>query len=141
MLCDFETSFVIIIDFCCCNLSIYSISAIDSSSHLQSGYLEGNIINYGDFEECMKVTSLNNKIHGQYCTVEFDVKNIKDPIGNKTYTAIYHMSTMALCLPSSCQEGEVTIMMKNQLKTDPSVSCMRREDIVTKPKRSQYLIM
>lgn len=44
---------------------------VDATAKLQSGILRGNIINFGDYDECLSVNSgeddANERVVGQYC--------------------------------------------------------------------------
>lgn len=41
----------------------------DSSAKLTSGILNGNINQYGDFDECLSVEESEKQFQGQYCLV------------------------------------------------------------------------
>lgn len=52
------------------------ISVFDAHSKLQSGILEGNVANFGDFDECVNVDSEGSghnveRIRGKYCFGDF----------------------------------------------------------------------
>lgn len=50
------------------------LSVVDATAKLQSGILRGNMINYGDFDECMSVKSggyfEDEVVEGQYCLAQ-----------------------------------------------------------------------
>lgn len=56
----------------------------DASGKLSSGILNGNINQFGDFDQCLEVTSENDnihpeatdasKIHGKYCLAYLEIK-------------------------------------------------------------------
>lgn len=42
----------------------------DSTAKLTSGLLNGNINQYGDFDQCVNVISNDNEIQGNYCLAQ-----------------------------------------------------------------------
>ena len=53
--------------------SFDSITVFDASAKLPSGILNGNLNQFGDFDQCLNVISRNGKFKGQHClaTVQF----------------------------------------------------------------------
>ena len=45
----------------------FHFSVHDSSAKLNSGILNGNLNQYGDFDQCLDVTASNENYQGQYC--------------------------------------------------------------------------
>lgn len=46
---------------------LFLIVVYDSSAKIPSGILNGNINQFGDFDQCLKVNDENSGIQGQYC--------------------------------------------------------------------------
>lgn len=44
---------------------------IDASAKFPSGILNGNLNNFGDFDQCLNVIAENNEFRGKYCLVNF----------------------------------------------------------------------
>lgn len=63
----------------------------DSSAKLTSGILNGNINQYGDFDECLSVEEPEKHFQGQYCLVylqpELVQKTSKLEVINKLVTS------------------------------------------------------
>ncbi|XP_075234537.1 nose resistant to fluoxetine protein 6-like [Lycorma delicatula] len=95
----------------------WALRMLDSSSHLQSGFLEGNIQNIGDFDQCLKInTNYNNRnIKGRLCRVTFEPPNDLE----ETYK-YYHTRQMILgvCLPTNCEEIDVLMITDQELIFD-----------------------
>lgn len=47
----------------------------DSASKLPHGILEGNVVNYGSFDECLAITNKNKRIQGKYCQIKLYSKH------------------------------------------------------------------
>lgn len=58
------------------NYDDHFYAVLDATAKLPSGLLQGNIIQYGNFDECMEVE------RAQYCLVEVDV----EPLWQKPYS-------------------------------------------------------
>lgn len=48
------------------------ISVLDASAKIPSGLLNGNVNNFGEFDQC--VEAKNEILQGKYCLVEIDMK-------------------------------------------------------------------
>lgn len=49
----------------------------DATAKLPSGLLSGNVLQFGDFDLCMKSNNQAHNIYGQYClaNIQFEVPN------------------------------------------------------------------
>lgn len=46
---------------------IFSHAVHDATAKLPSGVLNGNVNNFGDFDECLNVDAPDNDFQGKYC--------------------------------------------------------------------------
>ncbi|KAF2881821.1 hypothetical protein ILUMI_24377 [Ignelater luminosus] len=76
-----------------------------------SGVLNGNLVHFGDYDECLNVTSTEDEIAGKYClaTVPLeqfipkkDLITTKNPETRVTLPESGTSPAFALCLPDSC---------------------------------------
>ena len=100
---------------------------LDASSSSPSGFFQGTLSNLGDFDECIGIKYGNEEdeisFDGKYfhfVTYLIDpcnkYKNVNGSSGliDMTGTAIPELGlTTSLCLPSSCSEHDVFIMVQN----------------------------
>lgn len=51
---------------------------IDASAKLHSGFAEGNIVDFGSYDECLSINEYENStgIKGKYCLAKVLFKNI-----------------------------------------------------------------
>lgn len=49
------------------NFELWALKMYDASAKLPSGILNGNINQYGDFDQCLNVESKSKSFNGQYC--------------------------------------------------------------------------
>ncbi|KAH7640749.1 hypothetical protein HUG17_8218 [Dermatophagoides farinae] len=99
----------------------------DSNGHFPSGILVGTFFEPGNFDECLKIKSVdNNGIEGKYCIMEIKLPPVLDPKnpplpsnmdnnGMKNWYEsirfIYDWQSLSginngICLPSSCSDVE-----------------------------------
>ncbi|XP_075226493.1 nose resistant to fluoxetine protein 6-like [Lycorma delicatula] len=93
---------------------LWALKMMDASSKIQSGILEGNIADLGQYDECIKVET--NSFKGQHCLVKlivhFDNKYAPVQVpqdvlnGELTFTS-------AICAPSTCS-NEIIQLLFNQ---------------------------
>ncbi|KRT84485.1 hypothetical protein AMK59_59, partial [Oryctes borbonicus] len=57
------------------NFKYWALQMYDATAKLPSGLLHGNILQFGDFDLCMKSSNPVHKIYGQYClaNIQFEV--------------------------------------------------------------------
>lgn len=77
----------------------------DASAKLPSGILQGNVNQYGDFDECLSINAVfknqkskaesgeNSGIQGKYCLVNIDVTATNENIGLQQ--AVYRSQSFA----------------------------------------------
>lgn len=106
------------------------LTVLDSSSSFPSGFFEGTLSNLGDFDECIGIKYRNEDVDGK--EISFDgkyfhfVTYLIDPCNKYskgknnsklidiTETAIPELGlTTSSCLPSSCSNGDLFIMIQN----------------------------
>ncbi|XP_014288490.1 nose resistant to fluoxetine protein 6 isoform X2 [Halyomorpha halys] len=98
--------------------SSWSLDMIDSSSKLQAGILNGNLMDLGGYDQCVEVkvgpTDMNQnlpKFTGQHCLISNNIylPNASIVINGETHTVLdlfgnpYISLTMAQCYPSLCK--------------------------------------
>ncbi|KAL4105101.1 hypothetical protein QTP88_020374 [Uroleucon formosanum] len=109
-------------------LTIWALRMYDSSAKIPSGILNGNINQFGDFDQCLKVNDENSGIQGQYCLTYVEMtlpsnsneklkyiidlmhshsafrSRLEDP-GHR----VPRFSTMnwAVCSPASCSPADI----------------------------------
>lgn len=109
-----------------CDL-VLTPTVLDSSSSFPSGFFEGTLSNLGDFDECIGIKYRNEDVDGK--EISFDgkyfhfVTYLIDPCNKYknnsklidiTETAIPELGlTTSSCLPSSCSNGDLFIMIQN----------------------------
>jgi hypothetical protein len=59
------------------NLDLWALKIYDASAKLPSGILNGNVNQFGDFDQCLDVISPAN-FQGQYCLAYLQPENIND---------------------------------------------------------------
>ncbi|XP_017103756.2 nose resistant to fluoxetine protein 6 [Drosophila bipectinata] len=118
----------------------WAISMIDSWGTIPSGYLYGNRVDMGNYDQCLSVdrtVSESQNIKGKYCMMELPVAKW---LGlNAPILSMINIKT-ALCFPSSCSpefmENLVALVLKGLLGvSDPSSmffinqeSCKTKDD-------------
>lgn len=52
------------------------ISVFDASSKINSGYLSGNIVDFGAFDQCLAIEESfgDRKIYGKYCLILIQIE-------------------------------------------------------------------
>ncbi|XP_066139073.1 nose resistant to fluoxetine protein 6-like [Euwallacea fornicatus] len=110
--------------------NLWALQMLDASAKLQSGLLSGNIFNFGDFDECLKVQVDKGEIgtiQGQYCTVSItrstnstkdlgqlldfantipDIMDIREGTELKKILGLFRMNH-GICLPKSCSAESI----------------------------------
>ncbi|RZF38760.1 hypothetical protein LSTR_LSTR011984 [Laodelphax striatellus] len=125
---------------------IWALKMLDATSNFQSGFLKGNIINLGDFKECLAIGQeyhvtedqshdINKQSYGigeqfhqeQYYSVTGEqFHNIKGQYCMVTFytsqskfvpfVAQHYNIQSGLCVPSSCSVHNVTVLLQNGLQ-------------------------
>ncbi|XP_075234642.1 nose resistant to fluoxetine protein 6-like isoform X1 [Lycorma delicatula] len=118
----------------------WALKMLDSSTQLQSGFLEGNIIDYGNMDECINIKNHQNGFSGQMCRVLFippEEENI--PIMIKR-----QYISMGLCLPSSCHKDSIAYILHQGIDffVDTYISnCVTKDDFIPSYSYLQYSII
>ncbi|KAH8354694.1 hypothetical protein KR084_002745 [Drosophila pseudotakahashii] len=104
---------------------LWALKMIDSWGSIPSGYLFGNLVDLGNYEECLRVDSAISETHsikGKYCFMELPIYKW---LGlNADVLRVTNMKT-ALCFPSSCSATAMENFLKQLFQrllgvTDPS---------------------
>lgn len=89
---------------------------IDSAAKIHSGFLKGNVVNFGNFDECLEVRNPSNTIQGQYCiiTVTTPMK-LGDTFDNRgsafgESVATDSMLFNSVCIPDDCTSAEIVLL-------------------------------
>ncbi|CAH0560293.1 unnamed protein product [Brassicogethes aeneus] len=101
----------------------WALKMFDSSSKIQAGILYGNLMDYGAFDQCLKIYHYqdgNGSIYGKFCTIHIQpdenllkiisgFNNISDARferAKKTVMEGNHL-TWSVCVPHSCQADDI----------------------------------
>lgn len=87
--------------------ALWALRMADASSKIQSGILEGNIVDLGQYDECLKIHTTRFK--GQHCLVPIVAKiNESTPIHlPQDLLNGEFILTSSLCVPSSCSADAI----------------------------------
>lgn len=61
----------------------------DATAKLPSGFLNGNIVQFGDFDLCMKSKNVAHNIYGQYCLANIQVEVPSSPYLAALYNLVH----------------------------------------------------
>nr|XP_018902033.1 PREDICTED: nose resistant to fluoxetine protein 6-like [Bemisia tabaci] len=107
---------------------LWALQMYDASAKLPSGMLSGNVNQYGDFDECLKVESPDGAVAGQYCLSYLEIKlaHKDDPKLNKLHSLLHSHSffksdiddpghrvprsssiNWGVCAPASCSAQDI----------------------------------
>ncbi|XP_056006339.1 nose resistant to fluoxetine protein 6-like isoform X2 [Ostrea edulis] len=120
--------------------SKWAVEMFDAAGKPPTGTLTGNLHFIGSYDQCLGITP-NFTGAGdlrttatKYCRATFDIPDnlmasIKALIGDVNTFGVPITLTWGLCLPASCQEGDVSELFKlgflKTLNLTPSVECSR----------------
>ncbi|XP_063706350.1 nose resistant to fluoxetine protein 6 [Culicoides brevitarsis] len=113
-------------------MELWALKMHDSSAKISAGILNGNINQFGDFDECLSVEEPDGQFQGQYCLVYLqpDVKHPSPKLSTINKLAqsygvfksefddpghrVPRFSTInwGVCVPSTCTHHEVEDSMK-----------------------------
>lgn len=79
----------------------------DSSSKMQPGIFEGNIVDLGMFDECVGINDV--KIRGRHCTLTL----------NYTWYWILWKPKISICVPSSCDAARIQTLLDSTIHDFP----------------------
>ncbi|XP_020803371.1 O-acyltransferase like protein-like [Drosophila serrata] len=94
----------------------WALAMLDSWGNKPSGYLSGNRVDMGNYDECLRVDGTISETHhikGKYCFMDFPIaKWMGFDADNLSATNI----RTAMCLPSSCSAETMEVFMKQLLQ-------------------------
>lgn len=67
------------------------VTVHDSSGKLPSGLLNGNVNQFGDFDECISIDESNHDIRGKYCLAYIQIKAKENEFHSSKIFKIYEM--------------------------------------------------
>ncbi|RZF38761.1 hypothetical protein LSTR_LSTR011985 [Laodelphax striatellus] len=108
----------------------WALKMLDASTQLQSGFLQGNTVDLGNFDQCLAIDNRKNNITGQHCFIYYEV----DGAGSlPTVTDLQHVLS-GICVPSSCSHMNLihllmrSSMVNKETGLEPVISrCQTRE--------------
>ncbi|XP_016949370.1 nose resistant to fluoxetine protein 6 [Drosophila biarmipes] len=116
---------------------IWALKMIDSWGSLPSGILYGNLVDLGNFDECLGIdhsVASNHSVQGKYCLTRFPLApSISHYLALRT----------AVCFPASCSSAHMDTMLRRLLQDllniefDPDESLVR-EDTCKTAEREPY---
>ncbi|XP_069691598.1 nose resistant to fluoxetine protein 6-like [Periplaneta americana] len=93
------------------NGSKWALQMLDSTSKLQSGLLQGNIVELGNFDECLEVDVHEEwgSFVGQHCSTifKFSSPKIDKFVGNLGFLPIIQ----SICMPSTCTPQDLQYVL------------------------------
>ncbi|XP_016995112.2 nose resistant to fluoxetine protein 6 [Drosophila takahashii] len=103
----------------------WALKMIDAWGSIPSGYLFGNLVDMGNYEECLRVDSTISETHsiqGKYCFMELPIYKWLGLTAD--LLKVTNMKT-ALCFPSSCSASVMETFLKQLFQrilgvSDPS---------------------
>ncbi|XP_031358806.1 nose resistant to fluoxetine protein 6-like isoform X1 [Photinus pyralis] len=94
----------------------WALNMYDANGKLSAGLLEGNFVEMGSFDECLRIARTNNHgLTGKYCLGSLYVPS---RYVNNATTRIMHagvqinQTDFAVCFPSSCPAADLQTVMK-----------------------------
>uniref|UniRef100_T1K018 Nose resistant-to-fluoxetine protein N-terminal domain-containing protein n=1 Tax=Tetranychus urticae TaxID=32264 RepID=T1K018_TETUR len=105
------------------------LKMIDSSASFPNGFLDGTLVDFGDFDECLSLKFplplrvLGNSTHehqmtGKHCMVKvhpiLDVKQYK-ALENSWMVKNDFPLNIGICIPSSCSTNEIQLLLSKAL--------------------------
>ncbi|XP_068152868.1 nose resistant to fluoxetine protein 6-like [Drosophila tropicalis] len=96
--------------------SYWALKMIDSWGSLPSGYLVGNVVDLGNYDECVgirKVISSSHRIKGKYCFLELPIAQW---FGVDNEILKYTNMKIATCFPASCSAKTMDKFLGQMLK-------------------------
>lgn len=87
-------------------IKFVSSTVLDASSTVPSGILEGNIVELGSYDECVRIKGefADISIRGQHCM--YEIGKIRES------SIIPYNPTMSICLPRDCNVDDLINMIK-----------------------------
>ncbi|XP_069691612.1 nose resistant to fluoxetine protein 6-like isoform X2 [Periplaneta americana] len=96
--------------------SKWALQMLDSTSKLQSGLLQGSIIELGNFDECLEVDvheELGSFV-GQHCSTifKFSSPDVDEMVGNLGVVPLF----WSVCIPSTCTPQDLQYILSKASK-------------------------
>ncbi|XP_045468713.1 nose resistant to fluoxetine protein 6-like [Harmonia axyridis] len=90
---------------------------LDASSKLiTSGLMEGNIVDLGDFDECLSIENESSEIYGKYCLATVEINTFLSALhsteGNTTSLLLQQTQTKIEKFANSKLAGEISSLLK-----------------------------
>ncbi|KAI1298484.1 hypothetical protein HDE_04186 [Halotydeus destructor] len=100
---------------------------LDASGKTPAAFLEGTVSSFGDYDECLDISSHNTDgaISGKYCMVDIFPRRPKKDLtpGRISLATPQHFNASAyyigLCFPSACTVPDVRVLVKKVLEPFP----------------------
>ncbi|KAH8280696.1 hypothetical protein KR054_000040, partial [Drosophila jambulina] len=93
------------------SLKMWALKMIDSWGSVPSGILTGNLIDLGNYDECLRIdhaVTNGHSVKGKYCLARFALMpNVSPILSLKT----------AVCLPASCSAAHMDTMLRRLFKS------------------------
>ncbi|XP_017782126.1 PREDICTED: uncharacterized protein LOC108566646 [Nicrophorus vespilloides] len=105
---------------------LWAVKMVDSWSKLPSGIIEGNMQDYGSFDECLRIVGKSKNlglIHGKYCLGDVKIKEFPVRFG--------------ICVPDKCNSSDLSEFMMNNIE-DVENSTFTKEYCQTKDSAPEY---
>lgn len=94
---------------------IWAYQMLDSSTKIPNGILTGNLIDFGNYDECLSI--VGNGFATQHCMASITIgdKNLLGPITGNTSLEIVPILRWSYCLPASCPAGALQFVLNQAL--------------------------
>ncbi|XP_039295369.1 O-acyltransferase like protein [Nilaparvata lugens] len=108
---------------------VWALKMIDASTQLQPGFLQGNTVDLGNFDECIEINNRKHNITGKHCFIHYYVEANALP----TVTSLQHVLN-GICVPSSCSQLnllyilEISSMVNVETRLSPMISRCQTKD-------------
>lgn len=88
---------------------------LDSSTKIPNGILTGNLIDFGNYDECLSVSG--NGFSTQHCMASITIgdKNLLGPITGNTSLDVVPILRWSYCFPASCPPGVIQYILNTAL--------------------------
>ncbi|XP_055388378.1 nose resistant to fluoxetine protein 6-like [Condylostylus longicornis] len=119
------------------NFELWALKILDSSAFLSSGILNGNLNQYGDFDQCLENGNEENSMRTQYCLAHLQLNSKyqkSEELDNvlnlvKSYEAFksdfddvghriprFSLINWGICVPASCSPEDIKYSLSTYLK-------------------------
>ncbi|KAH8295940.1 hypothetical protein KR018_006480, partial [Drosophila ironensis] len=101
---------------------LYALMLLDAWGSIPSGFLYGNRIDFGNYDQCLwvnKAISDTRRIKGKYCLLKLPIAKW---MGFNAELLDYVSMRIAMCFPSSCPAAVIETLMQQMIKQILGVS-------------------